>query len=84
MFRDLGLAGVSASVDQPCFTAGERKRLWEYTYLEAGPGAIASGASSPSEFDELASEFATIGTDDTTLVVQPAMVAVAGRAAVGP
>lgn len=80
LFRDLGLTSLVASVHQPSFATGERKRLWEYTYLEAGPGAVASGVVAEDEADELAAEFAAIGTDDTTLVVQPSMVAVAGTA----
>ena len=38
MFRDLGLTELSVSVHQPAFATGERKRLWEYTFLEAAPG----------------------------------------------
>ena len=78
MFRDLGLASLGASVYQPSFATSERKRLWEYTFLEAGAGAIASGIVGQSEFDGLVPEFAAIGADDTTLVVQPSLITVVG------
>ncbi len=76
---DAGLTDLDASIFQPCFSTGEQKRLWEYTYLEAAPAAIAAGAADAHEFDEMAAEFAAIGTDDTTLVVQPCLVSVRGR-----
>lgn len=79
-FRDAGLVGLDASIFQPCYSTGERKRLWEYTFLEAAPGAIAAGLADQGEFEELAAQFATIGTDDTTLVVHPLLVSVRGAA----
>ncbi len=78
MFRELGLTGLSASVHQPSFASGERKRLWEYTFLEAAPGAIAAGVVTEREYDELAAELTAIGEDDSTLVVQPPLLAVSG------
>jgi ubiquinone/menaquinone biosynthesis C-methylase UbiE len=78
MFRALGLRDVSASVCQPSLATGEVKRLWEYTFLEAAPGAIAAGIGTQDEIDELTAEFAAIGEDESTLVVQPALLAVAG------
>ena len=78
MFRDLGLTGLSVSVHQPAFATGERKRLWEYTFLEAGPGAAAAGVGTEEEVAELAAEFAAISGDDSALVVQPALLAVSG------
>ena len=81
MFRSAGLSNVDASIFQPCFSTGEQKRLWEYTFLEAAPGAIAAGLALQDEFDELTAQFATIGTDDSTLVIQPCLVSVRGTAA---
>lgn len=78
MFRDLGLTELSVSVHQPTFATGERKRLWEYTFLEAGPGAAAAGIGTEEEVDELTAEFAAISGDDSALVVQPALLAVSG------
>ena len=78
MFRDLGLTGLSVSVHQPAFATGERKRLWEYTFLEAGPGAAAAGVGAEEEVAELTAEFAAISGDDSALVVQPALFAVSG------
>jgi SAM-dependent methyltransferase len=80
MFRDLGLTELSVSVHQPAFAAGERKRLWEYTFLEATPGASNAGIVSEEEVADLAAEFASIGLDDSALVVQPALFAVSGVA----
>jgi SAM-dependent methyltransferase len=78
MFRDLGLTELSVSVHQPAFATGERKRLWEYTFLEAGPGAAAAGIGTEEEAAELAAELAAISGDDSALVVQPALLAVSG------
>jgi SAM-dependent methyltransferase len=78
MFRALGLTELSVSVHQPSFCTGERKRLWEYTFLEAAPGATAAGIGAEDEIAELTAEFAAIGEDDSTLVVQPALFAVSG------
>ena len=78
MFRDLGLTELSVSVYQPAFATGERKRLWEYTFLEAAPGATAAGIGTEEEGAELAEEFAAISGDDAALVVQPALFAVSG------
>ena len=78
MFRDLGLTELSVSVHQPAFATGERKRLWEYTFLEAAPGAAAAGIGTEEEEAELAAEFAAISGDDSALVVQPALLAVSG------
>ena len=80
MFRDLGLVELGVSVHQPAFTTGERKRLWEYTFLEAAPGAAAAGIGDEQEVAELTAEFAAISADDTALVVQPALLAVSGVA----
>lgn len=78
MFRDLGLGELGVSVHQPAFTTGERKRLWEYTFLEAAPGAAAAGIGDEEELAELTAEFAAISADDSALVVQPALFAVSG------
>lgn len=78
MFRDLGLTDLSVSVHQPAFAAGERKRLWEYTFLEAAPGAAAAGIGTDEEVAELTAEFAALSRDDSAPVVQPALLAVSG------
>ena len=78
MFRDLGLAELRVSVHQPAFATGERKRLWEYTFLEATPGAAAAGIGTEEEVAELTTELAAISEDDSALVVHPALLAVSG------
>jgi ubiquinone/menaquinone biosynthesis C-methylase UbiE len=78
MFRDLGLTELSASVHQPAFASGARKRLWEHTFLEAAPSAVAAEIVAEEEFEDLVAEFAAIGEDDSTLVLQPPLLAVAG------
>ena len=78
MFRDLGLAELGVSVHQPAFTTGERKRLWEYTFLEAAPGSGGRRDRDEEELAELTAEFAAISADDSALVVQPALFAVSG------
>jgi SAM-dependent methyltransferase len=78
MFRDLGLAELRVSVHQPAFATGERKRLWEHTFLEATPGAAAAGIGTEEEVAELTAELAAISEDDSALVVHPALLAVSG------
>lgn len=78
LFRDLGLSDLGVSVHQPAFTSGPRKRLWEFTFLEAAPGAAAAGIGTEEEVAELTAEFAAISGDDSALVVQPALFAVSG------
>lgn len=78
MLHEGGLTDVSASIHQPSFTTGEAKRLWEYTFLEAAPGAAAAGVIDDDECEALAAEFAAIGADEAILVVQPALIAVSG------
>lgn len=78
MFRALGLKGLSVSVHQPSFAVGEPKRLWEYTFLEAAPGAIAAGVVAEDEIGELAAELTAIGENDSTLIVHPSLLAVSG------
>jgi len=80
MFSDLGLTELSVSVHQPAFATGEKKRLWEYTFHEATPGATAAGIGTEEEVAELTAELAAISEDDSALVVQPALVAVSGVA----
>jgi ubiquinone/menaquinone biosynthesis C-methylase UbiE len=83
MFRDLGLTELSATLHQPVFASGARKRLWEHTFLEAAPSAVAAAIVAEDEFEDLAAEFAAIGEDDSTLVFQPPLLAVAGVVAPG-
>jgi SAM-dependent methyltransferase len=78
MFRVLGLTELSVSVHQPSFSTGERKRLWEYTFLEAAPGAIAAAVGTQDEVREVTAEIIAIGEGDSTLVVQPSLLAVSG------
>jgi ubiquinone/menaquinone biosynthesis C-methylase UbiE len=78
MFRELGMTELSVSVHQPAFAGGARKRLWEHTVLEAAPGALAAGIVAEDEFGELVAEFDEIGEDESTLVLQPPLLAVAG------
>ena len=74
VIRDVGLTELSVTVHQPAFTTGERKRLWEYTFLEAGAGAAAAGVGTEEEVAEMVAEFAAISGDDSALVVQPALL----------
>lgn len=78
MFGDAGLTDLRVSVHQPAFSFGERKRLWEYTFLEASPGFAKAGVAPEQELSDLGAELASISGDDSALVVQPALFAVTG------
>jgi SAM-dependent methyltransferase len=78
LLHEIGLANVDVCLDQPCYTQGDRKRFWEYTWLEAGPAFLDAGILTRDELDELAAELATIGADDRTLVAQACMPAAWG------
>lgn len=78
LFREAGLMNIDAVLDQPVFISDERKRFWEYTFLEASPAIIGGGFMTQGEFDRLAAELSAIGTDDHTLVAQACMPAVWG------
>lgn len=78
LFREAGLMNIRVVLDQPAFISDERKRFWEYTFLEASPAIIGGGFLNQGEFDRLAVELSAIGTDDHTLVAQACMPAVRG------
>ncbi len=78
MFRDLGLTELSVSVHQPAFATGERKRLWEYTFLEAAPGAAAAGIGTEEEAPSWRRSSPPSAGTTSALVVQPALLAVSG------
>ena len=78
LFHEVGLMNIEVALDQPAFISGERKRLWEYTFLEARPSIVDGEFLSEGEFDRLAAELSVIGTDDHTLVAQACLTAVRG------
>jgi hypothetical protein len=78
LFREAGLKDVEVTFDQPVFIEGEKKRLWEYTWLEIRPRVIAGGFTSETEFDAMAREAAAIGTDTTTMIAQACLPAARG------
>lgn len=61
-------------VVQPAFAAGEEKRIWEYTFLEAAPQMIAGGLTSEEKIEELRQQLAHIASNDSILVFQARFV----------
>jgi ubiquinone/menaquinone biosynthesis C-methylase UbiE len=78
--RDAGLGQVAFAVDQPCYSQGEQKRFWEYTFKEAVPRAADAVGVDRDELDRLIDAMAEIGADDTTLVAQACIASGSGRA----
>ena len=79
LFRDAGFADPQVHIDQPVYAAGERKRFWEYTVLEAAPAMIEAGLTTPDELGLLAREWDAVARDGTTIVAQARKVAVWAR-----
>jgi SAM-dependent methyltransferase len=80
LLREVGLVDVDVSLDQPSYVRGERKRLWEYSWLEAGPALVADGILGEDELGQLAADLAVIGTDDSTLVAHACVAGARGTA----
>lgn len=70
LLRDAGFAEPEVILPQPAFLRGPEKRFWEFTFLEASPAMIESGAASREEVGRLARELKAISEDETILVAQ--------------
>ncbi len=79
LFRSTGLANPQVSFDQPVYAAGEEKRIWEYTFLEAAPAMIQAGLVRPAELEKLTQELVAVARDETIMVAQARKVQVWAR-----
>lgn len=73
MFLEAGLAAPETALIHPIHLRGERKRLWEYSLLEAGAFTVEKGVCTQAELDALAAELAAIAADETIAVALAAM-----------
>jgi SAM-dependent methyltransferase len=73
MFLDAGLSGPETSFVHPIYQRGERKRLWEYSFLEAGAYTVENGLCTQAELDALAVDLAAVAADETIAVAQAVM-----------
>jgi SAM-dependent methyltransferase len=82
-FRAIGHDDVRVSVDRPVDRAGERKRLWEYTFLELAPAYLEAGLMTSAEITDLARELALVSADDSIAVLHAPKYQVWARRAGG-
>jgi len=73
MFLEAGLSAPETAFVHPIYLRSERKRLWEYSLLEAGGYTIEKGFCTQAELDSLAAELAAIAADETIAVAQATM-----------
>jgi len=73
MFLEAGLGPPETALVHPIYLRGERKRLWEYSLLEAGAYTVEKGLCTQTELDALAADLAAIAADETIAVAQATM-----------
>lgn len=73
MFLEAGLSAPETALVHPIFLRGARKRLWEYSLLEAGAYTVEKGFCTQPELDGLAAELAAVAADESIAVAQAMM-----------
>ncbi len=73
LFLEAGLDAPEMALVHPIYLRGERKRLWEYTTLEAGAWTVEQGLCTQGELEALARDLAAVAADETIAVAQAAM-----------
>lgn len=73
MFLAAGLPAPETALFHPIHLRGERKRLWEYSFLEAGAFTVEKGVCTQAELDALAVDLAAVAADETVAVALAAM-----------
>jgi SAM-dependent methyltransferase len=73
MFLEAGLGAPETALVHPIYLRGERKRLWEYSFLEAGAYTVEKGLCTQAELDRLAADLAAVAADETIAVAQATM-----------
>ncbi len=63
-----GFNSVTPRLDQPVYLTGPGKRMWEHTFYEAGPGIVATGASTQEEMDQLCRQLCELALDPGVLM----------------
>jgi len=73
LFLQAGLVEPEIAFIHPVYLRGERKRLWEYSFLEASPHFVRSGLTNEAEVGRLSAELAMVAADETISVAQGRM-----------
>jgi SAM-dependent methyltransferase len=73
LFRQVGLVDSDMAFIHPVYLRGERKRLWECSFLEASPHFVKAGLISDAEVERLSVELAKVAADETVSVAQGRM-----------
>ena len=73
MFLEAGLAAPETALVHPIYLRGERKRLWEYSFLEASAYMLENRICTEAELTALAAELAAVAADETVAVAQATM-----------
>ena len=73
LFLQAGLVEPETAFIHPVYLRGERKRLWEYSFLEASPHLLRAGLTDEVEIRRLSAELATVAADETVSVAQGRM-----------
>jgi ubiquinone/menaquinone biosynthesis C-methylase UbiE len=73
MFLEAGLAAPETALVHPIYLRGERKRLWEYSFLEASTYMLENGICTEAELNRLAADLAAVAADETIAVAQATM-----------
>ncbi|HEV8388785.1 MAG TPA: methyltransferase domain-containing protein [Dongiaceae bacterium] len=79
MFLEAGFPAPETAIVHPIYLRGERKRLWEYSFLEAGPYMLEKGLCTQAELDALAADLAAVAADETIAIAQATMPATWAR-----
>lgn len=73
MFLEAGFSAPETALVHPIHLRGERKRLWEYSFLEAGAYTVENSLCTQAELEALARDLAVVAADETIAVAQAAM-----------
>jgi SAM-dependent methyltransferase len=77
--EEAGFRVLDMRFDSPAYLRGEEKRLWEFTFAEAGPAMVRTGAISETELTTLLNGLRRTAEDERTLI---ALASLAGMIAV--
>jgi len=72
---DAGFQPPVVRMETPIYLSGPKKRLWEWTFVEASEGIVSAGVASKEEMASVIAGMASTRGDERTLVAQWPMVA---------
>jgi ubiquinone/menaquinone biosynthesis C-methylase UbiE len=71
---EAGFQAPAVRMETPVYLKGEKKRLWEWTFVEASPKIVSSGVASAEEIETVVAGMASTRGDERALVAQWPMV----------